>query len=109
MLSMLRCKIKEGEKFRFMKAKTSLKFYDQRTINDQLRIILQEQFWDTLTFEAGSPREKKSQRPKQQMHGLLEIRWHSWKSITDFESSISISISTLKSRQYLFCNVTHIQ
>lgn len=39
-----RCKIKEGGKFRFMKAKTLLKFYDQRTINDQLRIILQEQY-----------------------------------------------------------------
>lgn len=59
MLSMLRCKIKEGGKFRFMKAKTLLKFYDQRTINDQLRIILQEQYWGTLTYTL-SPREKKS-------------------------------------------------
>lgn len=50
MLSMLRCKIKEGGKYRFMKAKTLLKFYDQRTINDQLRIILQEQYWGTLTY-----------------------------------------------------------
>lgn len=57
---MLRCKIKEGGKFRFMKAKTSLKFYDQRTINDQLRIILPEQYCGTLTYKAGSPQEKKS-------------------------------------------------
>lgn len=42
-----------------MKAKTLLKFYDQRTINDQLKIILPEQYCGTLTYKAGSPQEKK--------------------------------------------------
>lgn len=59
MLSMLRCKIKEGGKFRFMKAKTLLKFYDQRTINDQLRIILQDNIETLWLLKPGVHGEKK--------------------------------------------------
>lgn len=64
MLSMFRCKIKEGGKYRFMKAKTLLKFYDQRTINDQLRIILQEQYWGTLTYTLSRESTGKKSTPK---------------------------------------------